>query len=165
MKQEFTRADGSWVTHNVLEGEYRLRFDGLDEWGFGHATDPVTNREYLLNQDTRGWQPDRLAPGQIFTARIITMSCCIMEIENTAPLPNTDEIELVIFIPYAGINFGYAVDPTTIDPSTELGTKYALHSQVVMPAGKRWQDFVVGQRFMAMTNGHGCVSEITLVLP
>lgn len=79
--------------------------------------------------------------------------------ETSSPV---EEIELELCIDNVpGLDLNYA----TPDRNDLFGKKYALNRNTVMPARKRWQDFAVGQRFMAKTNSHRCVSEITRLIP
>ena len=60
----------SLIRRHVLEDEYELRYDGLDEMGFGRATNPKTGDRYLLNRETIGYHPQDLKKGQRFAARV-----------------------------------------------------------------------------------------------
>lgn len=72
------------VARHVIDGTYKLCFDGVDENGFGHATNPETNLRYLLNKDTLGYDPKELKEGQYFGARI-TRAHYVVEITEIIP--------------------------------------------------------------------------------
>ena len=52
--------------HHIIDGERELNFDAIDANGFGSATDPETQKRYLLNEDTEGYDPKTLGHGQRF---------------------------------------------------------------------------------------------------
>lgn len=76
----------SFIRRHVLEDEYELRYDGLDEMGFGQATNPKTGEEYQLNKETIGYHPQDLKKGQRFAARI-TRAHYVVEITEILDAP------------------------------------------------------------------------------
>lgn len=62
----------------------QLVFDGVDPRGFGHAYDPTTRDEFLLNRSTVGFDPSALQKGMQFRANV-TRAHYVERIEKVGP--------------------------------------------------------------------------------